>query len=146
MFTISNDNGIIAITKGDTLRCPLFINSMTDNIPTRYVLTNSDILTFRILYPGTDEYLDNNVDGVIETEPVLQHIYSNDGAAGHIAYTLNENNDIIIDFTSDEINTLKEGTYYYEVKLQYKPDAETTTRIDTIIPRTKFYVVLPRVG
>jgi hypothetical protein len=146
MFTISNDNGIVAITKGDTFRCPIFINASSDLTPTRYTLTKTDILTFNIVYPGTGEYSDVNVDGIVETKPVLQHIYSNDGAEGHIPYTLNDYGDLVVDFTNDEINTLEEGVYYYEAILKYTPELETTMRQDTIIPRTKFIVLIPRVG
>jgi hypothetical protein len=139
MFTISRDNSIVVLNRGDTFKCPLFINTGSELEPLRYTLTNTDILAFNILYPGTGEYLDENKDGFIENTPVLQHIYSNDGAAEHIPYILNSNGDIVISFTSDDFKKVSPGTYYYEVKLKYIDGGET--RIDTIVPRTKFILV-----
>lgn len=133
MFTISND-GIIVINRGDTFSCPLVINSLVQDVTSRYVLTKNDILTFSIYYPET-HYYSNGVNTV-----ALRHIYSNDGGEGHISYTLNEYNDLPILFTKEEMSTLVAGNYYYEVKLQYT-DADKLNRLDTIIEKKKMLVL-----
>lgn len=120
MIDISN-NKIITIVHGDTVKFPIYINIGTVLEPERYVLKDDDKLFFVIMEP------EQNFECAI-----LRHIYTKEN--------LDEHGDVTVKLTNDDTKDLLAGTYYYEVKLLTINDSQEEN-LDTIIPRTRFYII-----
>lgn len=118
MFSISN-NGFISLTRGDSFTVPLFINRGTVFHPVRYYIADN---------PNAAVYL-----GVMEPNQPFER------ATIRKKYTstspVNENGDLIVEFTPNDTQYLFPGKYYYEVKVKLSDG-----NIDTIIPETEFFI------
>lgn len=123
MYSISN-NGIITLTRGDSLKLPLFINAGDETDMARYSLRNNDELYF----------------GVMEANAPFEHslirkVYTKDN--------LNRYGDVVVDLGLDDTQYLQPGTYYYEGKLKTyaRKDGKNVEVIVTVVPRRKFVIV-----
>ncbi len=121
MFSLSR-NGIIQVTRGDSFNTPLFINQGTVLEPVRYILGQYDKVYF----------------GVMECNQPFE------AALIRKSYdynSLNENNDVVVEFTGDETLNLLPGKYYYEVKLDKYDEEADKHEINTIISKREFFVL-----
>lgn len=122
MVTISN-NGFISLTRGDSFSVPLFINMGTGMVPVRYSLLE---------HPETEVYL-----GVMEPnqpfeKALIRKKYTHESR-------INENGDLMIDFTGTDTEYLFPGKYFYQIKAKFI-DKETGINIDTIVSKKQFIV------
>lgn len=119
MINISN-NGIITIVKGDTIEVPVFINIGTEIEPVRYSLKPGDKLFFSIMEPHQPFEC-----------AILRHTYT--------YLDVNESRDVVVKLSYDDTAHLLPGEYYYEIKLLTVVNFEE--HLDTIVPRTKFFII-----
>lgn len=122
MVTISN-NGFISLTRGDSFSVPLFINMGTGMAPVRYSLLE---------HPETEIYL-----GVMEPnqpfeKALIRKKYTHESR-------INENGDLMIDFTGTDTEYLVPGKYFYQIKAKFI-DKETGINVDTIVSKKQFIV------
>ena len=117
MFTV-DQNGIITMTRGDSIEAPLFINSGTGINPVRYHLSPLDVVTLYIMLPNTS----------FEKAIIAKEFTSED---------VNELGDVVIALSPNETLNLRSGKYYYEIRAYLSQSDE----INTIIPKTLFYLI-----
>lgn len=124
MFSISN-NGIITMTRGDSIQVPLFINAGDETDPARYKITDNDTVYLGIMEPNTPfEY------------SLIRKVYTKENT--------NKYGDVVVELSLDDTQYLQPGTYYYEAKLkQVKQisDTKSIEIVDTIVPRRKLFIV-----
>ena len=120
MLEINND-GLISMSRGDSVKLPLFINSGSDLCPVRYVLKDTDKLYLGILEPNHSW-----------ENAILRKIYTKDN--------LNADGDVIIKLEPEDTEYLSEGIYYYQIKL-LQVDENNNEIVTTIIPSTKLYLI-----
>ena len=113
-------NNIIQLTRGDSVRYPLFINAGSDMNIVRYELHDNDRVYFALMEPNQP----------FECALVKQ-IYSKDD--------LNDYGDIVIKLTPDDTAALIPGKYYYQIKLR-KYIAENDYEVITVIDKTEFWI------
>lgn len=117
MATINND-GSIAISRGDVLSTPLFINAGLDDEPYRYDLRK---------YPKSKIFFSITQPNQLFENGDIRKIFTVDDC--------NEFGDVIITLKSNETQYLKPGKYYYQVKLVLEDG-----KINTITNKELFYV------
>lgn len=115
MLNISK-NGILSMTRGDTVSTELFLNAGTELSPVRYELTGKDKIYLGIMQ--ANEYFET---------ALIKKIYTKEN--------LNENKDVIISFTPDDTKNVLPGNYYYEIKLE-KENGE----VHTVVDKTLFVI------
>lgn len=128
MFNIQN-NRIITIVKGDTIKIPLFINANTDLEPVGFPFGHYDKIFFSVMEANQPFNCG-----------VIRHTYGYED--------LNESGDIVIQLSHEDTINLLPGDYYYEIKLLIRQVEEFNgeevlldEKIDTIVPRTKFVIL-----
>lgn len=123
-FTISN-NGIITMTRGDTIKVPIFINAGDNTDYIRYTLEEGDTLYFGIMEP----------EAPFEKSLIRKVLTKDD---------LNQYGDVEIALSLNDTQYLQTGTYYYEAKLKQirlLDNGQTSEVVSTVIPRRKFIIV-----
>lgn len=114
-------NGNIKVNKCDTFNVPLFINIGKDIFnDLRFEIQENDTVVFLL----TEANL-----------PLCKAILKKQ----YDIKNVNENNDVIISFDSDDTKCLNPGIYYYEIKLIRKTDGKDI--IVTVVPRRKFVIL-----
>lgn len=121
MFRISED-GLIDLSRGDSVSLPLFINQGTEVCPVRYELTEQDTVYFGVCEPGKRF-----------EQAIIRKKYTPDN------WKLNKNGDLIISFKPTDTESLEDGVYYYTVKL-VTVDEDGEEEVQTIIPLTKMNI------
>lgn len=121
MFCISED-GIIELSRGDSVSLPLFINQGSKVNPSRYPLRDTDTIYFGICEPGKRF-----------EDAVVRKKYTSDN------WKLNSNGDLIISLKPTDTEFLEDGVYYYTIKL-VSIDEYEEEEIQTIIPLTKMQI------
>ena len=121
MLDISHD-GIISMSRGDTIKMTLFINAGTEIHPTRYELSEKDRIYVGICEPN--QPFEN---------AIVRQTYTSDD------WELNEDGDLIVKISPEETEYLVDGLYYYTVKLVTKHE-DDSEEIQTLIQKTKFMV------
>ena len=125
------DNGIITMHAGDYFEVPLFLNVGYGCCPIRYQLKKGDKVYFGIMEPHQP----------FEFALVRKVLTIDD---------LNENGDPVVILKPDDTERIMPGLYYYEVKLMRvnleddgsdSEEPEISDYIDTIIPKTKFWIL-----
>lgn len=121
MFEVDTNN-IVAVTRGDTFKAPLFINKGTDLKPIRYVLNDKDELYLGVMQ--TNQYFE---------DAILKKKFTNKN--------LDENNDVLIKFTSDDTTCLLPGKYYYQIKAKLYNEKTQEYEVNTIVEKTEFFIL-----
>lgn len=121
MVTISN-NGFISLTRGDSFSVPLFINMGTGMAPVRHSLLE---------HPETEIYL-----GVMEPnqpfeQAIIRKKYTSESK-------VNENGDLMIEFSSRDTEYLLPGKYFYQIKAKFID--EMGVGVDTIVSKKQFII------
>lgn len=119
---IESNAPIITLTRGDTIRTPIFINKGTRLKPLRYQLQEGDYLYFGIFEPN--KHFENSI---------VRKKYDMNSP-------VNDYGDVIIELNPQDTEFLRRGTYYYCVKLRQFDD-EDNEYVTTVIPPTLFYIV-----
>ena len=122
MLDISN-NGIIQLTRGDSLKLPLFINANTDSDPIRYTLKSSDTIYFALLEPNQRF-----------EDAILKKVFTYNSPK-------TEFNDIWITLKPSDTEELLPGKYYYTLKLKSIDNDSNEEFIRTIIPEKEFWIL-----
>lgn len=120
MIQIS-DNKIISINKGDTLKFGVRINKGTELCPIWYILTEDDNVLF----------------GIMETNQPFERALIR---KTYDISDVNKSGGVTVELKHEDTARLLPGTYWYEVKLVTKTDDEDNPKVDTVIPRKKFFV------
>lgn len=120
MLGISN-KGIIHLTRGDSMRAPLFINNGTDTAPIRYNLTPDDIIYFAIMEPN--QSFEN---------AIVKKVFT-------IADEMTEHGDLWIKLNPADTEYLLPGKYFYTIKLKTNC-ADGTYSVRTIITEKEFWL------
>ena len=118
-------DGKIVMHRGDTILLPIQLNIGTAVNPDYYELTEDDCIYFAIMEPNQDwEWAS------------IKKVYDFN------AWRLN-NKSCQIYISSEDTESLIEGTYYYQVKLYIKKDPKMLNNesITTIVPKTKFIII-----
>jgi len=119
-FNISND-GIIKLTRGDTVQLPLFINKGTAMQPMRYILQEGDEVYLALMQPN--QYFE---------DAILKKKFTEDN--------LNDHGDVLIRFESEDTVQLIPGKYYYQIKAKFL-DANGNYDVNTLVERTQFIIL-----
>jgi len=122
MFNMSK-NGIITMTRGDSVNFPIFINANDKTDPVRYDLQDFDKVYFGVMEPNAPF-----------EKSIIRKIYTKDD--------VNEKGDVVVKLGLNDTQYLIPGTYYYEIKLNKIETADLNDEgtINTIRPRTKFVI------
>ena len=117
--TISK-NGIVTLVRGDTFTLKADLNIGTPLQPLNFVLGEGDYVVFRLFNANSnwESYL-------LEKEATMED--------------LDDRGNVLFTFTSEDSEYLSQGQYYYQIRLFYTRNGDT--RVITLMPRTKFYVV-----
>lgn len=121
MFIIDK-NGIITVNRGDSFEIPLFINQGTDLSPMRWSMKDNDSEVFLGIVEPNQSFED----------ALIRKKYTKDD--------VNEFGDIVVSITHDDTRCLAPGKYYYEVKVKFPPDSVGRFQVNTVIPRTQFFI------
>lgn len=121
MFNIDK-NGIIYVNRGDSFELPLFINKGTDLVPLRWDIKNTGAEVFFALTEPNQMFED----------ALVRKKYTQDD--------INELGDVVIKMTHDDTKCLCPGKYYYQIKLKFPPDEDDTYQVNTIVPKTQFFI------
>ena len=124
MIDISN-NGIIIMTRGDSVRFPLVINCGSKIEPIQFLIKThaSAKVYFRIMQPTLP----------FERAIVIKEYDSNSG--------VDENGNLLITLNTEDTENINCGKYYYEVKMTNNNSNFTNnTELTTLIKRTEFYI------
>lgn len=140
-------NGIITVNRGDDFSIPLFINQGTEMRPIRFELKEDDKVYLGIFSAGRNYLLDENdtkffiEDGVTYIGiPEINKYFEN--AIIRKTFThedLNENGDVVLEFTHEDTRFLLPGNYFYQIRAEIKKDDKTL--INTIVKKTSFIVL-----
>lgn len=122
MLDISN-NGIIQLTRGDSLKLPLFINSNTDSNPVRYFLKETDTVYFALLEPN------QNFE-----DAIFKKVFTYDS-------NKTEDGDLWITLNPGDTENLLPGKYYYTLKLRSINQLDNTEFVRTIVPEKEFWIL-----
>ena len=122
MFEIDS-NGIISITRGDSVRLPLFINQGNEISMIRYSMkdNNNCELYFAITEPNQP----------FENAVVKKKYTKNDA---------NDDGDVVITINHNDTKELRPGLYFYTIKAKVNTDSEGEFDVITIIPLTQFLI------
>lgn len=121
MLDISHD-GIISMSRGDTIKMTLFINDGTEIHPTRYELSEKDRIYVGICEPN--QLFEN---------AIVRQTYTSDD------WELSEDGDLIVKISPEETEHLVDGLYYYTIKMVTTEDDGEQT-VQTVVPKTKLYI------
>ena len=126
MFDVSN-NDIIRINRGDSFSLDIFINLGTSIEPIQYVLQPGDSVYFALMEPNQPF-----------EHALMRREFTN--------ADLDEDDKVIMNFSSEQTEYLLPGTYYYTIKLRRleslgESGEENKYSVDTIIPKTKFIII-----
>ena len=121
MLDISHD-GIISMSRGDTIKMTLFINAGTEIHPTRYELSEKDRIYVGICEPN--QPFEN---------AIVRQTYTSDD------WELNDKGDLVVTISPEETEYLTEGQYYYIVKMVSTNDKGKEI-VQTIIPKKKLFI------
>lgn len=121
MFNISK-NGFVTMTRGDSIKLPLFINIGDEVDKLRYIIKENEKVYFGIMEPNAP----------FECSLIRKILTVDD---------LNENGDVVVSLGLNDTQYLQPGLYYYEAKL-IRP---LSTNLEdeeafTVIPRKKFII------
>lgn len=119
MFDISG-NGIITLTRGDSFSLDVFVNLGTKLQPIQYVLQPGDKLYFALMEPNQSF-----------EHALIRKEFTNEN--------LDEDDYVVMDFSSEMTEFLMPGQYYYMIKLVRTIDDKQI--VDTITSKTKFFIV-----
>lgn len=119
MFDISK-NGIIRINRGDSFSLNVFVNLGTCLEPIQYRLEAGDKLYFALMEPNQPF-----------EHALMRREFTNEN--------LDEDDNVVMNFSSNQTEYLLPGTYYYMIKLVRK-DSDDNDIVDTIITKTKFII------
>lgn len=119
MFDISRDN-VISITRGDSAKFPLFINTGTELKPIRYVLEEGDEVYLAIMQPN--QYFEN---------AIVKKKYTDED--------LNDHGDVLIKIRPEDTEQLIPGKYYYQIKSKLR--TADGYEVHTVIKKTEFFIV-----
>lgn len=122
MFDITNE-GIITLSRGDSISIPLFINIGTEIVPIRYKLQDNNVLYLGICEP----------DQLFE-DAIFKKVYRPGD------WKLNKCGDIVISLTPEDTSLLHAGLYYYTIKLLTINKVDNSENVQTIIKKTKFFI------
>jgi hypothetical protein len=120
MLDIAN-NGIIRVSRGDSFRMPLFIDCGTPSDPMRYTVGTKDEVYF----------------GVMEANQPFEY------ALIKKKYTIedvNEDGDVVIEFTPEDTLMVIPDLYYYQVKVRLYNANTNDYEVHTVVPKTKFFI------
>ena len=120
MLDIAN-NGIIRVSRGDSFRMPLFIDCGTPSDPMRYTVGAKDEVYF----------------GVMEANQPFEY------ALIKKKYTIedvNEDGDVVIEFTPEDTLMVIPDLYYYQVKARLYNVNTNDYEVHTVVPKTKFFI------
>lgn len=116
-----SENNIIMYDSGDTFCYPLFINLGTKLNKEQYILREGDKVYFSIMEPHAEFECG-----------LVRKIFDIDD--------LDKDGNVVISISPEDLEWLRPGVYYYEIKLSiYNGEAEEPT-ICTISPRQKFCI------
>lgn len=121
MFDISS-NGIIRLSRGDSFSLDIFVNIGTQLNPVQYVLGEGDRLYFALMEPNQP----------FEYALIRKEFTSDDN---------DEDGYVIMKFTPEMTEFLVPGIYYYMVKLVRPGEESGEELVDTIISKTKFFII-----
>jgi len=113
--------GQITVSRGDSFRAPLFLNSGTEYAPVRYELGDSDKLYFALMEPNQRF-----------EDAILKRIYDKNSEK-------TEYNDTYICIYPTDTENLIPGTYYYTIKLVTEVFGGPS-QVATVVPETEFYI------
>lgn len=114
------DNGVITLTRGDTVKIPLFINQGSKLYPIRYSL---------LFNPSSEIYL-----GIMEPGQEFENSLVRKKFTKNSPHT--NQNDLEVEFNYNDTINLRPGRYYMEIKLLYKRWGVET--IYTVVPKRLF--------
>ena len=118
---IEPENGIITLTRGDTLTTPIRVNIGTKLDPVYKRLEETDTLYFAIMEPKQ-----------AFEDAVVKKVYNQNSAT-------DEEGNVLLKLKSSDTEKLLVGKYYYTVKLRgYDEYGEEYVR--TIVPNTLFWL------
>lgn len=120
MFDISN-NGIIRLTRGDSMRAPLFINSGTDMEPIRYNLNSNDTVYFAVMGPNQPF-----------ESAIIKKVFTAEDE-------MTEQGDLWVKLDPIDTEHLLPGKYFYTVKLKTMADDGKYT-VRTVITEKEFWL------
>lgn len=112
--------GQITLSRGDTLHLPIEINQGTALNPIRYDLAEKDEVYFGLMEPNQPWEL-----AILKKKYTLADTY---------------NSQIIIDLKPKDTMCLYPGLYYYQVKVRIYDEANDDFIVNTIIPKTHFWI------
>lgn len=112
-------NHIIQVNRGDTFQFPFEINLGTALYPDKYILQENDVLYLGVCEPN--QCFEN---------AIIKKKFTKDD--------LDENGNVIINFSSSDTEYLSLGVYYYEIKLLYY--VNNIENIITLLPKTIFNI------
>lgn len=113
------DNGVITMSRGDSISLVLFLNEGTDLEPIRFLISE---------HPLTKVYLGIMEPNQFFEEAIVRKIYD-------INSPVNEEGDLIINLRPEDTEYLHPGTYYYQIKVLV--DGQD---VNTVIPKTLLYI------
>ena len=122
---VNIQNGIITMNRGDTFYMPLHINYGDKLVPKQYTLTSKDTIYFAL-----EEY--NQPFEVA----LIRKVFTMED--------LDADNNVVIQFPSEDTQYILPGEYYYEIKLRHIENEGQENEqefIDTIVPRRKFIIL-----
>lgn len=125
MFNISNE-GIISISRGDSAKCPMFINAGSEIAPIRYDITANDTIYFAIMEPNQKF-----------EDAIVKKIFTSSSP-------MTEEGDLIVSFVPTDTEYLLSGKYYYMVKIRTHigdGESEDDYSVQTIIPKREFQIL-----
>lgn len=108
-------NGIVSISRGDSVRIPLYINDGDILSPVQHALSASDRVYFYVVLPNRPL-----------SESAVMKTYTSADA--------DSDGDVAAFLTSDETARLNRPAYYYTARL------DTGSSVRTFLPRTKLAV------
>lgn len=122
MFNVSS-NYIITATRGDSFTLNTFINLGTKLDPVPYFLEEGDKVYFGLMEPNRPF-----------EHALIRKVFTIDD--------VNEEGQVVMNFSGEMTEHLLPGTYYYMIKL-VRPGKESgeEDQIDTIISKTKFVIL-----
>lgn len=120
MLTVSRD-GIIQLSRGDSCDLPLFINAGTATEPIRFDMREHENTVVYVSVMEPNRYFEQGF---------VRKVYSKDN------WKINENGDLVVQFTPEDTRFVPPGKYYYEIKI----DLEGKGVVNTVVQTTEFWI------
>lgn len=119
MLSVSK-NKIITMNRGDTFSVPFIISLCNSFDGEEYILSDNDILYFRVMQPNTSW----------ENAEIKKEYTKEDcGAFGRV----------FISFTESDTKNMTPGKYYYEVKFRHIRNSSDA--VDTLVSKREFIIL-----